>query len=269
MRPTGERGYSALELLVASTVTGLILGGVAVMLQAVQLAHRDSQRRIDTQQSARLAIERMQRDLMLTGVGLTWIVPPFPLILPREDGGVDLRFNQGGITDFMTRRMSGRTRIWLNDVSGFEAGQQVVVYDSTGALDLGRIGSVEARQARLVLQEATSKDYDSADGAAVSVVQQVSYYIREIDGVRMLMRENDGDPPVPIAAGVVAFEVEFWDDSAPPEPFVPESLGDRMRIRMVGLTLTVEDTVDRLGGGDPPRFTLASRVTPRSIALSS
>lgn len=102
-----EAGFSLLELLVASFASLFVVGGMMLMLNGLQDVHRNTQEVIDAQQMARLSLEQMQRDLQLAGVGLAWLIPPFPLIAPRADGGIDIRHNQGGLTAALTADMGG------------------------------------------------------------------------------------------------------------------------------------------------------------------
>jgi len=90
-------------------VSLLVVGGILVMLTGLQDVHRNQQELIDAQQTARLALEQMERDLRLAGVGLASMLAPLPVVVPTAGGGVEIRHNQGGGSTF---RIQDRTWRW-------------------------------------------------------------------------------------------------------------------------------------------------------------
>jgi hypothetical protein len=269
LRPlSGEAGFSLLELLIASLLSVVVVGGVLTMLVGVEDVHRDTQELIDAQQMARLSLDQMTRDIQLAGVGLVWLLPPFPLIVPRADGGIDIRHNQGNITAILSVDMGGpNDALMVDSAVGFEPGQQIAVYDAMGSVDLVDVVSVDLGANRIVHSGAT-KAYLTADGTAVARVEMISYFTQNIGGVVTLVRQETNAAAQPVATRVQALNIAYWDDSVPAVAFVPANLIDQLRIRTVELTLTIETENVRLNTLQRRAASLTTRVTPRAIALS-
>lgn len=82
-RPGAAAGYTLAELLVAIAVVGVVVAGVATLLRSGTLAYVDGTARLEAQQSGRVALERMTRELRMAGldprgVGFPALVNPGP-----------------------------------------------------------------------------------------------------------------------------------------------------------------------------------------------
>ena len=58
-----QSGFTLAEMLVAMAVTGFVLGGILLLQQQGQQAYLFGSNRVEVQQNARVALERMARDL--------------------------------------------------------------------------------------------------------------------------------------------------------------------------------------------------------------
>jgi len=259
-----DRGHSLIEMLLVLAISGMVLGGALTMTGNIQTSTRDLGEIVDARQSARISLDQLQRDLMVTGVGLTWIAPPFPLVVPREDGGVDLRSNPGAIDAILVSDMKGKSSLELDAVDGLSVGDQVAVYDDTGDLDLTEITGISGTT--VMVQPSLSKSYSTTDGAAVLRVETISYYARGEPGTAELVREASGAANA-VTASVVTFETTYLDQDG--NVFVPTTEVSMLRIRTVEITLTVRTDVERLEPADRPEFTVTTRITPRAIALAA
>lgn len=264
----GEAGFSLLELLIASLVSVFVVGGALTMLVNLEGVHRDTQELIDAQQTARLALDQMSRDIQMAGVGLAWLLPPFPLMVPRADGGIDIRHNQGNVASMLAADMGGpNDPLIINSAVGFEAGQQIAVYDSMGAIDLIDVVSVDLAANRIV-HSGASKSYLVADGTAVARVETISYMIQNIAGVPMLMRQETNMAAQPIGARIQTLVFTYWDDANPSVAFIPAGTVDQLRIRTVEVDIVFQTENVRLNTLQRRTSSLTTRVTPRAIALS-
>ena len=145
-----EAGFSLLEMLVASFISILIVGGMLLMLTHLQEVHRDTQQLIDARQSPRIALEQIQRDLQLAGVGISSMLSPLPPIVPRADVVVDIRYNRDGLNTVLVADMSeAGAALDVSDASGFEAGMMVAIFDSSGTLDMVTLTAVDTVTNRL------------------------------------------------------------------------------------------------------------------------
>lgn len=262
-----EAGFSLLELLVASFVSLFVVGGVMVMLNGLQEVHRNSQEIVDAQQMARLSLEQMQRDLQLAGVGLAWLIPPFPLIEPRADGGIDIRHNQGGLTAALVADMgSPGDALMVDDATGFEAGMTIALYDAQGAVDLVEVDAVDQGNDRIVHSGATQV-YTVAEGSAIARVEEISYAVQDVNGVPTLFRTEGSQNPQPIAGRVEDLTLTYFDDQIPPQVFNPATTVEMLRIRTVEISLEIETENLQLNSNQRRSVTLTTRITPRAVLL--
>jgi type II secretory pathway pseudopilin PulG len=260
-------GFSLIEAMVASAVFLLLLGGVSTMLGSASENYEDTANRIDAQQSARIAMEQVQRDLQVAGVGLSRLQPPFPVVVPRPDGGIDLRINRGLVTTFLTAVMTDATSdIEVNDASAFGVGQWIAVYDAAGSIDMAQIAAIDVGQVR-ISHGGLSKAYDPAAGAAVAVVETVTYRPLATGSTFSLIREVDGLGTSVVAANLTAINFSYFDNGVPPAALTPTTLAQQLLIRVVEAELVVQAAGPRLAGEAPPVITLSARVTPRSLVL--
>lgn len=64
MRTLGsQRGFTLVELVIAVAIVGLVLSGTLIALQQGENAYQFGSGRVEVQQSARMAVDRMIRDL--------------------------------------------------------------------------------------------------------------------------------------------------------------------------------------------------------------
>jgi type II secretory pathway pseudopilin PulG len=260
-----EAGYSLIELMVAMLVSTLVVGGVMMMLNSIQDVNRDSQEIIDARQSTRIAMEQIQRDLQLAGVGLVWLVPPLPLVVPQPDGGIQLRHNQSGVTASLAADMANTTDAFtVDDTTGFAIGQMVGIYDSTGSIDMVDITGIDTANDR-IMHGGVSKAYTVADGTALAWIQTITY---SVDAQERLTRQVDAEAAQPMAGNVIAFGVTYWNNATPTVVFVPNTTSLQMTIQTVQVDLTVETENTRLNTNQFRQATLTTRVTPRAMVLS-
>ena len=260
-------GFSLLEVMIASGLFVALLAGVSTMIASVRDNHHDSMARIDAQQSARIAMEQIQRDLQVAGVGLSRLQPPFPIIVPRNDGGIDMRVNRGQTTTFLTTMMgTAASALDVSDVSAFTVGQWIAVYDAAGSIDMTEITAVSTGPDR-ISHGGLSKAYDPADGAAVAVVQTITYRAVTNGSTLDLLREVDGANAAILATNLTVVQFGYFDRAAPPAAFTPTTLAEQLVIRVIEARIDVQAVGPRFVGRNPPTITLTTRVTPRALVL--
>jgi len=263
-----QAGFSLLELLVASLMSVLVVGGMLLILDSLRDVHRDQQQLIDAQMTARLALEQMQRDIQLAGIGLLGMLSPMPVIEPRADGGIDVRYNSDNVTARLAANMSGPSgQLVVDDASGFSAGMEVVIYDSTGSFDRATLTLVQGNS--LSHDGTLSKVYQVTDGAAIKRVQTISYRLQSVNGVFWLQRQQDENDPQPVALNVRSMNITYYDDGSPPVAFTPATLADQLRVNVIEVTLVIETEDVRLNTNAERTVTLTARITPRSVMLTS
>ena len=263
-----ETGFSLLEVLVASLMSVLVVGGMLLILSGLSDVHRDQQQLIDAQMTSRLSLEQMKRDIQQAGIGLLGLLAPIPVIEPRDDGGIDIRYNADNLTARFTEDM-GVGHFVVDDVSGFEVGMVVVVYDATGSFDLTTVTVVEPDKLYLHFDGAVSKVYRVADGAVVKRVATISYFLVSVNGVFSLQRQEDDDDAQPVAVNVRSMNVTYYNTANPPQAFTPVTLADQLLIRVIEVSLEIETEDVRLNTTQERTVTQTVRITPRSVLLAS
>ncbi len=265
---TGEQGFSLLELLVAGFVSVLVVGGMLLVFSGLRDVERDQMQLIDAQMTARLAMERMRRDLQVAGVGLAGMLSPVPIIEPRADGGVDVHHNPENLTARLVTDMAGPSAdLVVDNAAGFLPGMPVIVFDSTGTYDIATLTSVSGTS--LAPSGSLSKAYRAAQGAAVKQVQTISYSLQAANGVFSLWRQVDAGPPQPVAENVRSMSIVYFDDATPAQPFTPATIADQLRVTAVEIALEVETEDERLNTSDERTVTVRARVASRSSIFSS
>jgi len=259
-----QRGMSLIEAMLASVLTTMVIGGVLTMLTSMQVTNIDLQDRSAARQGLRMAMSWIQRDLTMAGVGLTPMTPVFPLVLPRDGGGLTIRYNTQAITDLIQGDTAGRTNIVVPTDFGGRVGDYVIVYDSTGGFDLTLVQEYDPGTAGLVVAPAMGRDYLVSDGTAIARVEQIEYWL---DGTN-LMRRIDADAAQLIAQAVTAFTLRYFNDEIPPAEFTPTTAASQMRIRVIEVLLRTETERDQLQTGERPPVELRTRISPRPLSIS-
>jgi hypothetical protein len=263
-----ECGFSLLELLVASFMSVMLVGGMLLMLDGLRDVQRDQMQLIDAQMTARLALEQMRHDIQMAGIGLAGLLSPLPVIEPRIDGGIDIHHNPNNLTARLVADMGGTgADLVVDDSSGFAPGMVVVVYDSSGAFDLTTLTSVTP--GTLAHGGTLSKSYLASQGAAVKRVQTTSYSLQSVNGAFWLRRQEDAAPAQPVAVNVRSMNIVYLDDNVPAQPFIPSTIADQLRVTAIEVTVEVETEDERLNTTAERTVTLRTRITPRSAVLTS
>jgi len=266
LRPatTRESGFGLLEMLISTTLTAIIVGGVLMMLGSVQFTQADLADRSDSQQGARMAMNWLQRDLSLAGVGLTPMVPVFPLVVPREDGGVIVRYNRDTMIALIAEDTTGRNTVEVPGSITVSVGDQILIFDNTGTNDITVVTSASPDGTALMVQPLLTRNYLRSEGSSVAHLQQIEYWLQGTS----LMRSADGEAPTAIADGVLEFEVAYFDDQVPAAEFAPSTAEAQLRIRVIEVRLRVQVQRDRLAGEGRPETEMRTRISPRALSIS-
>lgn len=262
-------GFSLLEVLIASMMSVLVVGGMLMMLDGLRDVHHDQQQLIDAQMTARLALEQMRRDVQIAGIGLLGMLSPLPVIEPRADGGIDVRYNRDNLTARLSKNQGKGRHFEVADVSGFEVGMVVAVYDGTGSFELTTLDGINVGAGRLEYSDTLSKRYQVADGTAIKRVQTTTYRLETVNGVFWLQRQEDGGAAQPVALNVRSMTIRYYDNANPPVVFTPLTLADQLRISSIEVTLEIDTEDPRLGADQERTVSVTVRITPRSVVLTS
>ncbi len=259
-----QRGSTLIEILVVLATAAFITIAAMRLLTMVQFSREDLSDIGDARQAARVALAQVQRDIQVAGVGLTWLRAGFPLILPRADGGVDLRWSPSGISTALTKDALKTDVLQVSSAAGFAAGDAVVVYDASGSLEVHEVAGITGNKINLV--SSLDNDFTVADGTAVIPFETISYWLDTSDDFDGLIREVNGQSTV-LAVGLADFNVTYFDEEG--DAFTPATEAAQLRIRSVGVGLETETARAAIQRQERRRYELSTRAAPRTITAAS
>jgi prepilin-type N-terminal cleavage/methylation domain-containing protein len=144
-----NRGYSLIELLLAMALSGLIVGGMALVLQAQERAYQVQGSGREELARVEAAVTALQRDLQLAGANLP--SGTLPALEPGRQGGTPLfTVRYLGERPFVTKLVAPATddagvfRLAPEAVEHFRRGDQVLVHHD-GTWVAFQVGEVSAR----------------------------------------------------------------------------------------------------------------------------
>jgi hypothetical protein len=263
---SAARGFGLLEALVATMLTTLIIGALAAMLGSLQISHADLSDRIGAQQSARIALHRVQADLAMAGVGIVPIAPVVPALVPVGTDGLEIRHNGSGVRSRVRDNTGSTTKVPLGSVEGFETGDIVLIYDGSGDFEILEVGRVLTASRELLLKDAMGRVYTADEATVVVKLDRIIYRLDNSTDPPTLTRQENSNAPQPVATDIDQFRLVYFDDSSPPVTFAPATAAQQTRIRAVNVRLAIRTADERIQIGDRPVLSFAGRTSPRALA---
>jgi hypothetical protein len=254
------RGFTLVELLVATAVSIVALGLAVLLLHPPSVAFRVLPESIEEQQRLRVAVRAVADAIGEAGAGpsLGWGArarPAWPAVLPCRFLGGPLGQLAGGCArdDAITVRTVGVTApqaILAADVADvgaairvaplsacdlsrsacrMHAGAQMLMADGTGAWDVVSISSVSA-DGTLVEHAGTPFSRAYAAGAIAGEVESAAFSVQAdaSSDVPILRRSANGAAEMPVVDHVTALRFEYFGEAAAPQVF-DDTDGDRRR----------------------------------------
>jgi prepilin-type N-terminal cleavage/methylation domain-containing protein len=249
---TADRGFSLVELLIATALALLISGALAAALNPSRLIAESQAEAMDMQQGARFAVAALRRDLELAGAGPERgagagpLVNHLPPILPRRIGARDADPVATARSDAFSILWVPRTtaqatldgpldtgRLVVSPATaclpasmgcGFGDGMGVIVFDDTGRFDLFTATVADATGVSVRRRAAgTAAPYPS--GSAAAEVTARTWYF---DPAARQLRQYDTDTTdTPALDDVVAMKVEYFGrPDAPSQPRPPAGVAN-------------------------------------------
>ncbi len=250
----GARGFSLVELLVATLLLLVVMTSLVAVLLPAHGAFRAQPEVSDLQQRLRTIVDVLHADLMAAGAGFTSgpapgpLVRRFPPVLPYRLGTVrsdpasgtfyrpdaitvvTLNSNAAQCSTAAQADALGLLRVAAgpgcpagDPVCGFEPGARALIADIRGAWDLFTVTAVFPASSQVEHgQDGFSDGY--AAGADVATVQVRTYYWRS-DGPEppALMRYDGYRSDLPVVDNVVGVRFEYFGDPEPPRLITPAS----------------------------------------------
>ena len=245
-RLRSQRGYTLVELLVSSAIMIGVTGAIFSLMNPAQGAAQTQPEVADQQQRLRVAQETLFRELVMAGAGpyqgttTGSLINFFPPILPRRMGrlkadptqGADSfksdvitltyvpnTYSQTSISQSMPPKSSELKVNPQNNcpkgdaLCGFEVGQDILIFDSSGNFDTFSITQVQDDAAHLQ-HRGQDLNYGYETGAAITMVSQFTYYLDRT--TNQLMRYNGLTTEVALADNIVDLRFDYFGDPNPP-----------------------------------------------------
>jgi hypothetical protein len=237
----GERGFSLVEVLVATALTVTVTALACALAVEAHHAWRTDGARVDLQQRVRVASDMIGRALLESGAGppagraagpLLRLLPP---VVPRRTGrlGADLPTSvrtdaftvvrvlpEAEQAELLLPLPAGGTTIEIAPgpvcdlpACGFEVDSTALVAAADGTYDLFTVIAIAGRTLSLRHHgSGTTAAYPA--GSPVLVAETVTFYL---DSRTRVLRRYDGDSSdLPILDDGIGMEVEYYGDVEPP-----------------------------------------------------
>jgi type II secretory pathway pseudopilin PulG len=242
---SGPRGFSLIELLLATGITLTVVATVFAMLAPGGPMFGGQSEMADMQQRVRVAAETLAADLEMAGSGpsrgrragplRSFLAPVLPYAIgPGGDAPGAFRADvltvvylpeaaAESVLALATSAVSARVSIAsgpgcpLNDAScGFAAGGRVIIYDDSGAFDVYAITRVAGPLLDLRHETPDSPHvYPQGSTIAEAVVRTYARRVDPATAVDQLVR-IEGGRTVPVVDHVVDLSFDYVGDAAPP-----------------------------------------------------
>lgn len=271
-----RRGVTLIELLVAVSITGLLVGGIYRTFVSQQHTYTVQEQIVDMQQNVRLAINRMTRELRMAGygrVGTTFfgagkVHGIYQNAITPGGGGNSVTVVGGYqvLTTLSANAMSSSTSILVNDASGFNTGtKQYLSINGTESLQIHKITGNQ-----IDFKGGTQLSEDHFAGEPVFLIMAITYSIGGFEGKSALLRnDNLGAGDQPVAENIENLRFRYVMNTGETLDVVPAARFDDIRmiqVTLVAMTDRIDPELTRAGDGFRRR-TLNSNIQVRNLGL--
>ena len=265
-----QRGFTLAELLVTMAVVGLIMAAVLSVQMSGATISQTSSNKAEAQQAARAAM-MMEEDLRASGYGypppLSQITPPAgpnttaAIITAASPTAITFMADVANASATLTAFVNaGATTLTVNAASKIVAGDTIYLINVTQAASLivkTVAGNNITTFSGVICPGVPNPCYPA--GAMVGRARTIAY---NWDGVTLTLTKDfgDGAGPQPLATGVQAFQLRYFDASDAEIP--PANLAANLQnIRRVRIDLTAQSEMAQNRG----TFSVISSVRPRNL----
>lgn len=287
---TRERGFSVIELMIASAVLFTVCGAVLGLLHDAVAATPVLEETTDLHQRARVAVDAIAAELRLAAAGtpsgpLTRFfaaVEPRRITDPPGTASADtitVRYVPSrGAHGRLAQPLAPGAPVAIVDMAGcplntvacgFVAGTIMVVFDASGAADFVEVEAI-GPGALTISDLAGSRGVTYGAGAEIAEAVQVTYLF---DAAARQLRRAEGGGSFVVTDNVTGVSYEYFADnmiaiplaSFADGPFVGSASttfdADLLRVRTVRATLRLETGVDAMRGADTTLFARPGTAT--------
>ena len=249
---TRQDGFSLVELLLASLITLIVVGGAFELAAPAQRMFQAQPEAADMQQRMRVAVDALRRDLVMAGAGtyagpalgpLNDIVAP---VMPLRafgdapDQAQNIFFRSDAISFLYVPSTPSQTRLSAalapgaldplietpqncplttsQQVCGFASGDRVLLTDAGGDWDVYSVDQV-VNGAMTLLHRGPPSSTSYPLGSALSAIRAGSYFLKSdvAAGTYQLMRHDGWITELPVVDEVVALEFRYFGTAQAPQ----------------------------------------------------
>lgn len=249
------RGFSLIELLMATALMLLVMAAALAVVDPVRAASTIELESVDMEQRLRVAVHTLSADLAMAGAGAAMgadagpLISQFAAVWPYRIGRVGAdppgTFKADAVTVLYVPPASSQTTLSTElsagqlslrvheagcpqsqDLCGFAAGMTILVHDRDGHFDTFTLRSTTASEGVLTVNSpggAMQASYPV--GSTVLQVVQRTYAVKvNAQGISQLVSyDGSGAGDTPVLDHVAGFTVEYYGDPQPPRLSRPAS----------------------------------------------
>lgn len=230
------KGITLIELLIALVISSILIAGIYRTFIQQQKSYATQEQVADMQQNVRVAINRMMREIRMTGFGNVQGVLPVTFLGGRTYPNVintDLPF-AGALTivsaiggnatllkqpgDSVGAIVLVSNQIQVSALAEFDTNDRR--YISIGGLESNSITAIDGANKILTLNTDVGNFYNTNGSTLVYAIRGISYQIANDASGRPILRrdENIGGGFQPVADNIEAIEFRNPDGSTPLNP---------------------------------------------------
>ena len=245
-RLTSEAGYSLVEMIVSTAIMLAVTGAIFGILNPAQGTAQAQPEQADLQQRMRIGSDTLFKELMMSGAGPYFgnrtgsLLSFFAPIIPRRTGRLNSEAHDVAAADRITLayvpNSFSQTSIRLAmppnsaeikvnefpncpghpvkwDQCGFEIGDTVIIFDSTGTWETFTITQVQTDAAHLQ-HRGQQLNYQFPAGSSVTQIVSYTYYRNPT--TNQLMRYDGNLTDIALVDNVVDLRFDYFGDINPP-----------------------------------------------------
>lgn len=262
VRPRRGRdgGFTLTELMISMAIMMAVTGAIFHILNPSQGQFQSQPEVADMQQRMRVAVDSLQKDLVMAGAGSYMgasngaLHNYFSPIMPYKYGdlyqaiadyydptAVTLLYVPPTPAQTQVNEALGNGNSQELDVQaqvncgpnkhdrlcGFEEGMRVLIFDTDGSWDTVTITNVQDEALHLQHAGKLSAAYDSGNAKLTQVAAHTYYLKKDINAKTFELRHYDGyKTDLPIVDNVVGLEFEYFGEPQPPQRLLNKPLTD-------------------------------------------
>jgi len=283
MKTRNDKGLTLIELLVVLVISSLLIAGLYRTFIGQQKTYTVQEQVVDMQQNARVAINRMMREIRMAGFGNVSMVLPVTFSTGAFNNVVNPDTPVNGsltivtaIGETATLTVSGdlfQNQITVSRLTDdqnnplFDTGDRK--YISIGGLESYSISSIDNGTRTITLNGTLL--FNHPVGTPVFGIRAISYRVGDLNGIPTLIRnENMGEGDQPQADNIENLQFTYWGDDTNNDD-IPDPPSTPADIRMVRVALTARterQDPELLGVDGYRRRQIASNIRLRNMGLT-